>query len=92
MPSSVVGEPNAVAARHDRPALDVVGLARDEGVKRGMVVPDADVRAPIAELARRGDEGLIVARWGLDETPLADDIRADPRIGVIRAEDRKSVV
>jgi hypothetical protein len=51
VPSAVVGEANAVAARNDRPALDVVGLAGDEGVERGMVVADADVRIPLAELA-----------------------------------------
>jgi hypothetical protein len=51
VPSAVVGEANAVASRHNRPALDVVGLAGDEGVKRGMVVAGADVRAPVAELA-----------------------------------------
>jgi hypothetical protein len=47
----IVGEGDAVVARHDRPALDVVGPAGNEGVKRGMVIADADVRTPVAELA-----------------------------------------
>ena len=86
MAGAVVGEANAVAARHNRPTLDVVGLTRDEGVKRGMVVADADVRGSIAELARRGDVGLIVVRGSLHKTPLTDDIGADPRCGVIGAD------
>src|ERR1700733_3031908 len=51
VPGAIVGEANAVVARHDRPALDVVGLARDQGVKRGMVVTGADVRTPVAKLS-----------------------------------------
>src|SRR5580693_1302032 len=56
----VVAEAHAVAAGHNRPALDLVGLTRKEGVKRGVVVADADVGGSVAELARRGDQGLIV--------------------------------
>ena len=51
VPGAAVGEANAVVARHDGPALNVVGLAGHEGVKRGMVVADADVRTPVAELS-----------------------------------------
>jgi hypothetical protein len=51
VPSAVVGEANAVADRHDRPALDLVGVVRGEGAKRGVVVADADVRTSIVEPA-----------------------------------------
>ena len=44
-----------------------------------MIVADADVRRSVAELARRGDEGLIVADRGLHKAALTGGIGADPR-------------
>lgn len=47
---AIVGKGDAPSVGHDRPALDVIGLAGDERVKRGMGIADTNVGTPVTEL------------------------------------------